>query len=281
MHPPKRYYDLDALRCRGNVIGVALHGLLFLTANHFFPWPVHLGPVLESAERVVLVIHIFRMPLFFFFSRFFSSYICQRFSVYYYLQHRFKRIVIPLLIGLIVMSPFHFFEFKVAHKTAYWVSENLWLNYIGFTGTLWFLYYLMIYSVLNIILFLIFQHSNPRVLGWYWLFLIFLFILYSLFFQDGHIIPSFTFNLDMASFSYYFLFFGMGSLFFFKRLFLGFRNFIWLGIIFLISSMVYIFLFFNYFTLNLSKNVILAFFKYNSCSVCYLFLLVYMSYLFK
>ncbi len=100
--PNPRRHDLDALRAGAMLLGIALHAALAFTP---IPWiamnsetsPV-LGPFIE-------VIHGFRLPLFFLMSGFFSAMLLQRRGIGGFLTHRWKRIGLPLLLGMVTIIP--------------------------------------------------------------------------------------------------------------------------------------------------------------------------------
>ncbi len=97
-----RRSDLDALRAFAMLLGIVLHAAL-----SFFPsgWPV-----LDSRQQpffgiAVSAIHGFRMPLFFVMSGFFSAMLLSRRGRVALLKHRFARVFLPLLLGMITVVP--------------------------------------------------------------------------------------------------------------------------------------------------------------------------------
>ena len=102
--PPRRWHDLDALRGFAMLLGIALHASL-----SFYPsaWPVE--DVTASADglldELVLAIHGFRMPLFFLLSGFFTSLLWRRRGLSALLGHRARRIVVPFVLSLLLISP--------------------------------------------------------------------------------------------------------------------------------------------------------------------------------
>ncbi len=103
--PPQltaRRYDLDALRAFAMLLGIALHAALAFAP---IPWiamnketSAVLGPFIE-------VIHGFRLPLFFLMSGFFSAMLLRRRGIRGFLGHRWKRIAVPLLLGMVTIIP--------------------------------------------------------------------------------------------------------------------------------------------------------------------------------
>jgi peptidoglycan/LPS O-acetylase OafA/YrhL len=104
--PTGRRHDLDALRAAAMLLGIAFHvGLAFASG---FPWLV------QDAHRNVGFLlfaeasHGFRMPLFFLVSGFFTAMLWRRRGVQALLKHRFKRILLPCLLGLVTIVPVMF-----------------------------------------------------------------------------------------------------------------------------------------------------------------------------
>jgi hypothetical protein len=100
--PDPRRYDLDALRAFAMLLGIALHAALAFAP---FPWIVMnretspaLGPFFE-------ILHGFRLPLFFLMSGFFSAMLLQRRGIGGFLNHRWKRIALPLMLGMVTIIP--------------------------------------------------------------------------------------------------------------------------------------------------------------------------------
>lgn len=99
--PPRRH-DLDALRAFAMLLGVVLHAALAFAP---VPWVVTNGDTAAMLRPMIELIHGFRMPLFFLMSGFFSAMLLQRRGVGGFLRHRWKRIGLPLLLGMITIIP--------------------------------------------------------------------------------------------------------------------------------------------------------------------------------
>ncbi|MHC4606447.1 MAG: acyltransferase family protein, partial [Planctomycetota bacterium] len=100
--PGARRHDLDALRGFAMLLGIALHaGLSFVE----FPWVVQ-----DSRQHALfgvffLAVHAFRMPLFFLLSGFFTAMLWRNRGMSRLIRHRWRRIVLPLLLGLVTVTP--------------------------------------------------------------------------------------------------------------------------------------------------------------------------------
>lgn len=99
---PARRTDLDALRGVAMLLGVVLHGLLSFIPT---PWPVQ-----DTRQNGLFfipyaAIHMFRMPLFFLISGFFTMFILQRHGLGGMIRQRVQRILFPLLLALLTIVP--------------------------------------------------------------------------------------------------------------------------------------------------------------------------------
>jgi hypothetical protein len=93
----ERRNDLDALRSFAMALGIAVHtSLAFFQA----PWPVHDTRPSGLLAFVLLVIHGFRMPLFFLLSGYFTMLVYQRRGLGSLLKQRFARIAVPLVLAM-------------------------------------------------------------------------------------------------------------------------------------------------------------------------------------
>ena len=103
--PPEsfsRRHDLDALRAIAMLLGIALHGLLAYTG---FPWAVQDANQAPWLGSVFAMIHGFRMPLFFLVSGFFTAMLWRKRGLQSLLKHRFLRIFLPCMVGLVTVIP--------------------------------------------------------------------------------------------------------------------------------------------------------------------------------
>ncbi len=98
----ERRHDLDALRAFAMLLGIVLHGAL-----SFMPalWPIRDAQQNELLAWMVGIIHGFRMPVFFVMSGFFTAMLWRRRGLQALLNHRFRRIFLPLLLGMLTVVP--------------------------------------------------------------------------------------------------------------------------------------------------------------------------------
>ena len=98
----QRRSDLDALRSFAMGLGIALHAsLAFFQA----PWPVHDTRPSGLLPLLLLVVHGFRMPLFFLLSGYFTMLVYDRRGLGSLLRQRFARIVVPLVLAMATIGP--------------------------------------------------------------------------------------------------------------------------------------------------------------------------------
>ena len=100
--PRPRRSDLDALRAAAMLLGILLHaGLSFVP----FPWPVQDERQSGFYWFLFAAIHGFRMPVFFLLSGFFTAMLWRRRGMKSMLTHRFRRVLLPFLLGLVTIVP--------------------------------------------------------------------------------------------------------------------------------------------------------------------------------
>ncbi len=109
----ERRTDLDALRGVAMVLGIVLHASL-----SFFPCP---WPVQDTRQNgwlflVLVVIHEFRMPLFFLISGFFTMFLFRKYGLREMLRLRAARILLPLLLSLLTIGPLTFFLYQQGQR---------------------------------------------------------------------------------------------------------------------------------------------------------------------
>ena len=97
-----RRSDLDALRASAMLLGIVLH-----TSLSFFPsyWMVADCRQNSVFGIVFSAIHGFRMPLFFVMCGFFSAMLLQKRGRRALVKHRYQRVFLPLLLGLVTVVP--------------------------------------------------------------------------------------------------------------------------------------------------------------------------------
>lgn len=97
-----RRHDLDALRAIAMLLGIGLHGALSFMP---LPWPVQDSQQSEFFGLFLAAIHGFRMQLFFLVSGFFTAMLWRKRGLKSLATHRFKRVFLPCLLGLVTIVP--------------------------------------------------------------------------------------------------------------------------------------------------------------------------------
>lgn len=105
-----RRHDLDALRAFAMFLGIALHGSLSFVE---FPWPVQDSRQHDLFGLFFFAVHGFRMPMFFFVSGYFTMMLWQKRGLKSLIWHRYRRIFLPCMLGLVTILP-----------TLEWVSKK-------------------------------------------------------------------------------------------------------------------------------------------------------------
>ncbi|TWU46974.1 acyltransferase family protein [Rubripirellula reticaptiva] len=99
-----RRHDFDALRAVAMLLGIALHASISFIPGPGF-WAVKDTQSSDVFAILMASIHGFRMPLFFLISGFFTMMLFRKRGMQSLLAHRFKRIFVPMLIGMFTIIP--------------------------------------------------------------------------------------------------------------------------------------------------------------------------------
>ena len=154
---PARRYDIDALRVFAVILLIYFHtAMLFATYTGYFIQNKELS---DEALIFVMFVNIWHMQLFFFLAGMSTSYSLNSRTGTEYLKERVKRLVIPLILGiLIVIPPIVYFERLAWWSPTRYNTENFDGTFFEFypqffeIGTidyyhLWFIAYLAVYSL--------------------------------------------------------------------------------------------------------------------------------------
>ena len=111
-HPTENHrHALEALRALAMLLIIAFYGCLAFFDG---PWPIRDVQKNEGFGVFVLVVHGFQMPLFFLTSGFFTAMLWRTRGVKRMLEHRFRRLFMPLVFMLVTIAP-----------ATYWINEGL------------------------------------------------------------------------------------------------------------------------------------------------------------
>ena len=147
--PKGREAGLDALRGVLMLLGVLLHAACCFQGEANTVWPYRDVATSGLAIYVLIVVHIFRMPMFFVIAGYFAARTAAHRGASGLLRSRWSRIGIPLILGVLVVVPLVELAFAWAITRAAGVG-------MVFTATwpprgsahLWFLEYLLVLSVI-------------------------------------------------------------------------------------------------------------------------------------
>lgn len=147
--PRPREAGLDALRGILMLLGVLLHAACCFQGDATMAWPYRDVASSGVAIYVLLVVHVFRMPMFFIIAGYFAARTASHRGASGFLRSRWHRIGIPLLLGVLVIVPLVEIAFAWAITRAAgvpmvfattWPPEG--------PAHLWFLEYLFVFSVI-------------------------------------------------------------------------------------------------------------------------------------
>lgn len=140
----KRIPYFDAMRAYGAVLGILFHSSLGYLAHPIAEWPKGTG---GSAifDYIAFILHMFRVPAFFFIAGFFAYQLFIKLKVRDFLNNRFKRIVIPLILSALFFNIPSLLTNIYFHNIHSFYNLYIALSNIGYN---WFLEYLLLYYIL-------------------------------------------------------------------------------------------------------------------------------------
>ena len=158
-----RNVAFDYLRSFGVLLVLLHHTILAYVTFGFLNPPdpmATFSPIVDGAkwagfDRIALVNDTFFMPLLFLVSGLFVWQSLKNRGVMSFVLGRFKRLGIPFIIGIFVLTPLAFYPTLLEIKLVYGMSQGFgefWLNFVkgGLTqvGPLWFVWLLLAFDVL-------------------------------------------------------------------------------------------------------------------------------------
>lgn len=163
-----RVHALDHLRALAMLTGVVFHAALAHSPLLQPYWPTADRQTWSGVDAFAWFAHLLRMPLFFLVSGFFTAWLLARRGTAGLARQRVRRILVPLLVALPVVhltmaAATAWAAREVMHPSAFLLAVRAWLAMPDppavppGTGHLWFLYYVLLFSVLAWI---------GRTLGW-------------------------------------------------------------------------------------------------------------------
>jgi glucans biosynthesis protein C len=184
-----RYHGLDALRAVALLLGVVLHAGLAYLPGGGIGWAVQDRRTHILFGCGILVVHSFRLPIFFLIAGFFGRLMHQRRGTWGFIRNRLGRIIVPFLLGWLLVGPFLAFAWiwgsmhgdpsmaGLALKLGFGETHKQLLRLWNFTSLtpefplthLWFLYVLLqIYALLIACRFLVVRVFDKSGVGLAW-----------------------------------------------------------------------------------------------------------------
>jgi glucan biosynthesis protein C len=168
-----RFHSLDSLRACMMLLGICFHASCSYATLAIPVW--HFKDASTSAifNVPVLLIHVFRMPIFFALAGFFARFSWQRAGTRAFLRNRATRIVLPFAVGwpilFVVTRPgFAYAASLTTHAPLPWLTKDFYWSGKIFptlvTMHLWFLYYL----IFLYLLFMLMAAIARRYVSAYW-----------------------------------------------------------------------------------------------------------------
>ena len=276
----ERIHSLDSLRAIMMLLGLILHSALtYNETNHGNAWEIK-DP--ESnyilTDFLVLLIHSFRMPIFFLVAGFFGSMLFYERGVIQMFKNRISRIFFPFIIFLFLLSPIIYFSFSYTiavfgnQENPLLISTQLFSDIFVFipkgTSHLWFLYYLIYVTLITSLLGLFLKKSKKignkitNIFNWIiqkpiiriaffssFIFLILTFLGTSMVNASTSLIP------DLNTFVFYFFFYIVGWILFkSKELLDSFMKYDWQFVIFAVFLIIIQGLLIQYSGMDLKPN---------------------------
>ena len=159
MQSGDRIHYMDNLRALAMLAGVVFHAALAYSPLMHPVWPLADSEPALAVDAVAWFLHMFRMPLFFLVAGFFAALLVARRGIAGLFRNRCARVLLPLLLFLPpVLASLHWLTARavatavrpspiLAWLRAY-VAEHGALPWIPGWAHLWFLFYLMLFTVL-------------------------------------------------------------------------------------------------------------------------------------
>lgn len=164
MEPLKqRIYAFDTIRTVMVLLGIVIHAAILYNANIFRVTPFYSDPSSQWVGFNVIgdLFRVFRMPVFFSVSGFFTALLFFERGVASMISNRLHRLVYPFIVALLVLLPMHVFSLNFfalslvkldnRYDLAWSAVRKMGADQMN-TVHLWFLYYLILYCLTAVFL---------------------------------------------------------------------------------------------------------------------------------
>jgi len=219
----ERHHDLDWLRVIAIIILLYFHtGMIFVS----WGWHITNSETSKFLEYIMGWLHNWRMPLLLFISGAGTYFALGFRSPKKFLKERHKRLLIPLLMGILLIVPPQIYIERISQFASYFEFYPTIFQFVAYPAGnfswhhLWFIMYLLVYSVIGLPFFLYLRSEKSQKTrdfisnlltkkgGFSFVFIpmiMFQFILMPFFPYETHALID-----DWGYFVYYFLFFLFG-----------------------------------------------------------------------
>ena len=171
---PERRYDIDWLRCIAMLVVFFFHSARFFDSDG---WHIKNAELSFGMDIFIMLVGVWMMPIFFVISGE-GTYFALRFRKSgEYIRERFKRLFIPLIFGIFILSPHQIYLERLTHSQFVGSFVDFLPHYFNgpylgggddpgnfaWMGVhLWFLLFLFIFSLATVRLFLYWKKDVPK-----------------------------------------------------------------------------------------------------------------------
>jgi len=234
----ERIHALDSLRAIMMLLGLVIHSAVTYGTFPIYHWPLK-DPESTSLfmDYTVIIIHAFRMPIFFLVAGFFGAMLFFERSPKKMFKNRVDRILYPFIVFILILAPTIKFASTYTNATFDGNTNPLMVALEPFktlinwlpesTSHLWFLYYLFMITIASYLLGLLFNQfesfttKTTQVFNWIIERPILKVLIFSaltiilLFFMGGYWVETSTnWTPDFNTFIFYFFFYAIGWILF-------------------------------------------------------------------
>ena len=160
MQAGERVHHMDNLRALAMLAGVVFHAALAYSPLMHPIWPLADAGRSIAVDAVAWFLHLFRMPLFFVVAGFFAALLVARRGMAGLFRNRAARVLLPLLLFLpLVLTSMHWLTMQAIANAAHpspalvwmrgWIEQHGALPLLPGWAHLWFLFYLLLFTVLT------------------------------------------------------------------------------------------------------------------------------------
>ena len=160
MQAGERVHHMDNLRALAMLAGVVFHAALAYSPLMHPIWPLADAGRSIAVDAVAWFLHLFRMPLFFVVAGFFAALLVARRGMAGLFRNRAARVLLPLVLFLpLVLVSMHWLTMQAVANVAHpspalvwmrgWIEQHDSLLLLPGWAHLWFLFYLLLFTVLT------------------------------------------------------------------------------------------------------------------------------------